>query len=48
MLCAVYYNKQPGFEIIHGLLDRIMQVLEVEWTPQQSGGYYIKSIEGKV
>lgn len=28
-LCAVYYNKNPGFEIIHGLLDRIMQLLDV-------------------
>merc|ERR1711872_649710 len=27
--CAVYYNKSPGFEIIHGLLDRLMQLLEV-------------------
>ncbi|VEL34787.1 unnamed protein product [Protopolystoma xenopodis] len=28
-VCAVYYNKSSGFEIIHGLLDRLMQVLEV-------------------
>ncbi|KAM4693652.1 phenylalanine--tRNA ligase beta subunit [Discoglossus pictus] len=28
-LCAVYYNKNPGFEVIHGLLDRIMQLLAV-------------------
>ncbi|PVD37356.1 hypothetical protein C0Q70_04355 [Pomacea canaliculata] len=28
-LCAVNYNKSPGFEIIHGLLDRLMQQLEV-------------------
>lgn len=28
-LAAVYYNKTPGFEIIHGLLDRIMQLIEV-------------------
>lgn len=28
-LSAVYYNKSPGFEIIHGLLDRVMQLLEV-------------------
>ena len=27
-LAAVFYNKSPGFEIIHGLLDRIMQLLE--------------------
>jgi len=28
-LCAVNYSKTPGFEVIHGLLDRIMQLLEV-------------------
>lgn len=28
-LCAVYYNKAPGFEVIHGLLDRVMQLLAV-------------------
>ena len=27
-LAAVFYNKSPGFEVIHGLLDRIMQLLE--------------------
>uniref|UniRef100_A0A8C7WGY7 phenylalanine--tRNA ligase n=1 Tax=Oncorhynchus mykiss TaxID=8022 RepID=A0A8C7WGY7_ONCMY len=26
-LCAVYYNKSPGFEVIHGLMDRVMQLL---------------------
>uniref|UniRef100_A0A8D0GAC2 Phenylalanine--tRNA ligase beta subunit n=1 Tax=Sphenodon punctatus TaxID=8508 RepID=A0A8D0GAC2_SPHPU len=25
-LCAIYYNKNPGFEIIHGLLDRVMYI----------------------
>ncbi|XP_067658646.1 phenylalanine--tRNA ligase beta subunit-like [Haliotis asinina] len=28
-LCAVNYNKTSGFEVIHGLLDRVMQLLEV-------------------
>ena len=28
-MAAIFYNKSPGFEIIHGLLDRIMQLLEV-------------------
>ncbi|ODM90504.1 Phenylalanine--tRNA ligase beta subunit [Orchesella cincta] len=28
-LAAVFYNKNPGFETIHGLLDRIMALLEV-------------------
>merc|ERR1711990_624518 len=42
-LAAVFYNKSPGFEIIHGLLDRIMQLLEC--SPVQSGsaaGYFIR------
>ncbi|XP_077874209.1 phenylalanine--tRNA ligase beta subunit isoform X1 [Ictidomys tridecemlineatus] len=44
-LCAVYYNKNPGFEIIHGLLDRIMQLLDVPPT-KDKGGYMIKASEG--
>ncbi|PKU41900.1 phenylalanine--trna ligase beta hypothetical protein [Limosa lapponica baueri] len=43
-LCAVYYNKSPGFEIIHGLLDRVMQLLEV--PPNEKNGYTIKATEG--
>ncbi|XP_062832643.1 phenylalanine--tRNA ligase beta subunit isoform X2 [Anolis carolinensis] len=42
-LCAIYYNKNPGFEIIHGLLDRIMQLLDV--SPSKENGYYIKASE---
>ncbi|XP_063162769.1 phenylalanine--tRNA ligase beta subunit [Candoia aspera] len=42
-LCAIYYNKNPGFEIIHGLLDRIMQLLDV--PPSKENGYYIKAAE---
>ena len=30
-LAAVFYNKSPGFEIIHGLLDRVMQLLEASY-----------------
>ncbi|KAM5229305.1 phenylalanine--tRNA ligase beta subunit isoform 2-T2 [Ctenodactylus gundi] len=44
-LCAVYYNKNPGFEIIHGLLDRIMQLLDVP-PGEEKGGYVIKASEG--
>ncbi|XP_060623878.2 phenylalanine--tRNA ligase beta subunit [Anolis sagrei] len=43
-LCAIYYNKNPGFEVIHGLLDRIMQLLDV--PPSKENGYYIKASEG--
>ncbi|XP_074154723.1 phenylalanine--tRNA ligase beta subunit [Sminthopsis crassicaudata] len=43
-LCAIYYNKNPGFEIIHGLLDRIMQLLNVPFG--EDNGYVIKAAEG--
>lgn len=45
-LCAVYSNRSAGFEIIHGLLDRIFQLLEVPWSmdPAQSE-YYLRGTE---
>ncbi|XP_014665545.1 PREDICTED: phenylalanine--tRNA ligase beta subunit-like isoform X2 [Priapulus caudatus] len=42
-LCAVHYNKNPGFEVIHGLLDRIMQLLAVPFS--RECGYHIRSCE---
>ncbi|WAR14586.1 SYFB-like protein [Mya arenaria] len=43
-LVAVNYNKSGGFEIIHGLLDRIMQLLQV--APATDGtGYCIQAAE---
>merc|ERR1712002_67502 len=42
-LCAVSYNKTPGFELIHGLLDRVMQLLKI--APCEKSGYYLKPIE---
>ncbi|XP_036392633.1 phenylalanine--tRNA ligase beta subunit [Megalops cyprinoides] len=42
-LCAIYYNKSPGFEVIHGLLDRVMQLLEVK--PGKGEGYHIQAAE---
>ena len=46
-LCAVNYNKSPGFEVIHGLLDRVMQLLEV---PPGGGdtGYCLKASDGEL
>lgn len=41
-LCAVYSNKNAGFEVIHGLLDRVMQLLQVPWTKDGSG-YYLQA-----
>lgn len=43
-LCAVYYSKTSGFEVIHGLLDKIMQYLEVPRDAEK--GYTIDSTEG--
>ncbi|XP_074603207.1 phenylalanine--tRNA ligase beta subunit [Brevipalpus obovatus] len=45
MLAAVNYNKSPGFEIIHGLLDRVMQALEVPWSTDTASGYHIQAID---
>uniref|UniRef100_A0A8C8EK73 Phenylalanine--tRNA ligase beta subunit n=1 Tax=Oncorhynchus tshawytscha TaxID=74940 RepID=A0A8C8EK73_ONCTS len=45
-LCAVYYNKSPGFEVIHGLMDRVMQLLEIK--PGQGNGYHIQAADGCV
>ncbi|PSN33654.1 Phenylalanine--tRNA ligase beta subunit [Blattella germanica] len=45
-VCAVNCNKTPGFEIIHGLLDRIMQLLEVPRSVNKdSTGYYLRSAD---
>nr|SVE75035.1 EOG090X03QT [Daphnia dolichocephala] len=44
-LCIVYYNKAPGFELVHGLLDRLMQLLEVPLDPSGQTGYSLKSCE---
>ena len=45
-MCAVYYSKTPGFEVIHGLLDRVMQLLEVPLSKDGSG-YSIQATEGQ-
>lgn len=48
---AVWCNKTAGFEIVHGLLDRIMAMLEVPRISRENKataktGYYLKEIEG--
>ena len=43
-LCAINCNKTAGFEIVHGLLDRVMQLLEVPWNKQT--GYCIEATDG--
>ena len=47
---AVWCNKTAGFEVVHGLLDRIMLMLEVPLISSDDAkattGYYIKEREG--
>ena len=47
---AVWCNKTAGFEVVHGLLDRIMLMLEVPHISSEDTkaktGYYIKEREG--
>ncbi|XP_037951774.1 phenylalanine--tRNA ligase beta subunit-like [Teleopsis dalmanni] len=45
-LCAINCNKTAGFEVVHGLLDRVMQLLEVPWkSGNTKSGYYLQSTE---
>lgn len=48
-VCSVYMGPTAGFEVIHGLVDRIMQLLEVK--PRVVGAtaerhYFIEAAEG--
>jgi phenylalanyl-tRNA synthetase beta chain len=47
---AVWCNKTAGFEMVHGLLDRIMQMLDVPFIGKEGSteqcGYYIKECQG--
>ncbi|KAF5307329.1 hypothetical protein FQR65_LT07046 [Abscondita terminalis] len=45
-ICAINCNKTAGFEVVHGLLDRVMVLLEVPWNPKHgSTGYYLRAFE---
>lgn len=44
-VCAVNSNKNAGFEVVHGILDRIMQALDVPWD--KVNGYCLKAVDGK-
>ncbi|KAL1505979.1 hypothetical protein ABEB36_005420 [Hypothenemus hampei] len=45
-ICAVNCNKNAGFEVVHGLLDRIMLLLEVPWSPNKDNlGYFLKATD---
>jgi phenylalanyl-tRNA synthetase beta chain len=45
-VAGVWCNKTAGFEVVHGLLDRIMQILGVPFIEREESeaktGYYIK------
>ncbi|KAG5875533.1 hypothetical protein JTB14_021584 [Gonioctena quinquepunctata] len=43
-ICAVNCNRSAGFEIVHGLLDKIMLLLEITWSRKKNSvGYYLKA-----
>nr|XP_036673397.1 phenylalanine--tRNA ligase beta subunit [Drosophila suzukii] len=45
-VCAVNCNKTAGFEVVHGLLDRVMQLLSVPWkSANVTKGYYLQAAE---
>ncbi|KAB0800929.1 hypothetical protein PPYR_05283 [Photinus pyralis] len=45
-VCAVNCNKTAGFEVVHGLLDHIMMLLEVPWNPKRGDtGYYLRATD---
>mgnify|MGYP002718885964 CR=1 FL=1 len=49
-LCALYMDRKAGFEVAHGLLDRVMQILAIPFlqTKDSEGehGYYIAQADG--
>jgi len=45
-LCAVFCDTSSGFEMIHGLLDRTMQLLDVPLHTQSGAGYQLKPTDG--
>ena len=49
-LCAVYMDRKAGFEVAHGLLDRVMQILGVPFLQtkenEKAYGYYIAQADG--
>ena len=50
-LCALYMDRKAGFEVAHGLLDRIMQILGVPYIQSRESkadyGYYIAQVDGE-
>ena len=46
-LCAVTYNKSSEFEVLQGLLDRVMQLLEVPFGGPEETSYRLKPADGQ-
>ncbi|XP_056631917.1 phenylalanine--tRNA ligase beta subunit [Diorhabda sublineata] len=45
-ICAVNCNRNAGFEVVHGLLDKIMLLLEVSWSRKKNSvGYYLQAAD---
>lgn len=51
---ALFCGRKAGFEVVHGLLDRLMLMLDVENLKSASGssksgkaGYYIQQFDGQ-
>ena len=43
----MYYNKLARFELVPGVLDLIMSVLEVPWnSDQDDNGYHLRPLQG--
>lgn len=47
--CAAWCGKTSGFEVVHGLLDRVMAMLRVPLSSRDSkeGGYWIEEVTGE-
>jgi phenylalanyl-tRNA synthetase beta chain len=51
---AVFSGKTSGFEVVHGLLDRLMLMLSAAFVTREEGlkndieGYWIEELEGKI
>jgi len=45
-LCAVYCDTTSGFEVVHGLLDRTMQLLDIPLCTQENG-YRLRPVDGE-
>jgi phenylalanyl-tRNA synthetase beta chain len=51
---AAWYGKTSGFEVVHGLLDRVMAMLKTAFVVHDEGlegprmdGYWIEELDGQ-